>query len=95
MKSTSVLLPVMACYISYVGHQNWGNLSKGWVAFQQLQNMPQEHIDDFFAAYDHLEVSKQCGASTQFLFFVLCLLRLLPIGGTLYSSCRMIAMEHV
>ena len=57
MKSTSALLPLIAIYFSYVSfRQNWlVNLNKGWVAFQQLRNMPQEHIDDFFAAYDHLE----------------------------------------
>ena len=57
MKSTSLLLPLMASYFSYVmiGQNWWGNINKAWVAFQQLGDMPQEHIDDFFAAYDHLE----------------------------------------
>ena len=31
------------------------HLSLAYGAFQNLRNMPQEHIDDFFAAYKHLE----------------------------------------
>ena len=31
------------------------HLSLAYGAFQNLRNMPQEHIDDFFAAYKHLQ----------------------------------------
>ena len=56
---TSVAVAVMAAYISYTTlSQYWAHLSLAYGAFQNLRNMPQEHIDDFFAAYKHLEVRR-------------------------------------
>lgn len=53
---TSLAVAVMAAYLSYMTlSQYWVHLSLAYGAFQNLRNMPQEHIDDFFAAYKHLE----------------------------------------
>ena len=56
---TSLAVAVMAVYISYTAlSQYWVHLSLAYGAFQNLRNMPQEHIDDFFAAYKHLEARR-------------------------------------
>ena len=56
---TSLAVAVMAAYLSYMTlSQYWVHLSLAYGAFQNLRNMPQEHIDDFFAAYKHLEARR-------------------------------------
>ena len=56
MKRSSVFVAVIAVYFSYVSlSPYWDHLKLAYGAFQNLRNMPQEHIDDFFAAYKHLE----------------------------------------
>ena len=61
MRTTSVIVAVIAVYFSYAGlslvSQNWGHIRHGWAAIQKLENMPQEHIDDFFKAYERLSAS--------------------------------------
>ena len=58
MQLTTVIVAVFAVYVSYNGfsfvRQYWEHLRLGWDALQQLQELPQEHIDDFFEAYKRL-----------------------------------------
>ena len=56
MKTSSVVVAVIAVYLSYASlSPYWDHLKLAYGAFQKLRDMPQEHIDDFFAAYKHLE----------------------------------------
>ena len=60
MNSTSIIVALFAVYMSYNGYsfvsQYWEHIRLGYEALQQLQELPQEHIDDFFEAYKRLSV---------------------------------------
>ena len=71
MKTASVIVGVIAVYLSYIAFGHYlVYLKVVYAAFQELRNMPQEHIDDFFEAYKHLEERThiQSIASYNYLF---------------------------
>ena len=59
MKTTSVIVGVIAVYLSYISLGHYlVYLKVVYAAFHELLTLPQEHIDDFFEAYKHLEERK-------------------------------------
>ena len=60
MNFTTIIVALFAIYVSYNGFsflsQYWQHIRLGYDALQQLNDLPQEHIDDFFEAYKRLSV---------------------------------------
>merc|ERR1719471_337978 len=69
MNITTVTVVLFAVYVSYNGFSllshYWEHLRLGYDALRQLQELPQEHIDDFFEAYKRLSVMSVGGPSPE------------------------------
>jgi len=54
----STILTLAVAGLSYLAWEtSWrGRLTTAWGALQELRNLPQGQIDDFFAAYDRLKI---------------------------------------